>query len=248
MRCKTAIRKPLFELGLKGYLYGLKAVQLARAANRISRRYEVTIVFTPQCVDVSPIAKAARSLFVFSQHLDPVREGKGSGSILAEAVKAAGAAGVLLNHSEKPMTRRDLALTVQRAKEVGLLTMVCANSPAEAAVVARLKPDMILAEPPELIGGAESVAAASPDFIIQAIESVRKIDPSILIFGSAGIHTPADAAAVILAGADGTGSSSGVLCSVNPAETLEQMVIAVKEAWKKTHLAKRKNLNASEVG
>jgi triosephosphate isomerase len=42
-------------------------------------------------------------------------------------------------------------LAIRRAREVGLATMVCADSPEEAAAVALLGPDIVLAEPPELI-------------------------------------------------------------------------------------------------
>jgi triosephosphate isomerase len=247
MRRKTLIRGPLFELGLKGYQYGQEAVQLARAASRISRRYHVTIIFTPQCVDISPVARAAANLLVFAPHLDPLRVGRGSGSILPEAVKAAGAKGALLNHCEKPVTLHNLALTVQRAKEVGLLTIVCVDSPAEAAAVTRLGPNMVLAEPSDLIGGSKAVTDGKPDFIVQTIKAVREIDPSILILNSAGIRTPEDAAAVIRAGADGTGATSGVLCSPDPAVTLEKMVMAVREAWEETHPVKMQRPKARKL-
>ncbi len=231
MSINCHVGKPLFELGLKGYLYGTEALELALAANRLSRQYNVHIILSPQLVDIAPIAKTAKNISVFAQHLDPVTVGRGNGSILPEAVKAAGAAGVLLNHAEKRVTLNHLAVVIQRAKEVGLLTMVCADSPAEAAAIAHLRPNMIMAEPPELIGGSESVATAKLSFISEAIEAVKRIDSSIAVCAGAGIRSPEDAAAVIRAGADGTGSTSGVLCASNPAKMLEQMVMAVEEAW-----------------
>ncbi|MDP7638024.1 MAG: triose-phosphate isomerase, partial [Phycisphaerae bacterium] len=127
---------PVFELGLKAYLYGQKALALARAADRISEKYQIKIIFTPQYVDIPKIARETENLLVFAQHLDPVKAARGNGSVLAEAVKEAGAAGVLLNHVEKRLTLSKISRTIKRADEVGLLSMVCADSPQEAAAVA----------------------------------------------------------------------------------------------------------------
>jgi len=230
-----ALRGPLFELGLKGYLHGRKAVELAKVADRISRDTGVTLIYTPQIVDIRAVAEATQHVLVCCPHLDPVLPGRGSGCVLAEAVKEAGAHAVLLNHAERPVTMNHMARAIQRAKEVGLLTIVCADSPEEAAAQANLGPDIILAEPSDLIGGTKSVASEKKDFIAHTLKKVRSVNPQILVFNSAGIRTPEDAAAVILAGADGTGSTSGVLTSSVPAGMLEAMVRAVRKAWDSLH-------------
>jgi triosephosphate isomerase len=145
-------------------------------------------------------------------------------------VKEAGAAGVFLNHAEKRVSLSHITQAIKRADEVGLLTMVCADSPEEAAALAHLGPDMIMAEPPDLIGGNKSVAEVQQEFILNTIEAVRRINPEIIIFNSAGIRSGEDAAAVIRFGADGTGSTSGVLTAEDPAAKLEEMIKAVSEA------------------
>ena len=58
----------------------------------------------------------------------------------------------MLNHVEKPLTLGVLKKTIERAKEVGLTTIVCADSIVEASMIAKLDPDIIVAEPSELIG------------------------------------------------------------------------------------------------
>lgn len=224
-------RGPLFELGLKGYCWGRKSLELAKAADQIAADYRVTVILTPQYVDIAPIARETRNLLVFAPHLDPVEPGRGAGAVLAEAVKEAGAHGTFLNHAEKRITLSAIAQTIRRADAVGLMTMVCADSPEEAAALAHLKPTMIMAEPPDLIGGSTSVSKQQ-EFIAATIAAVRRIDPNILIFNSAGIRTPEDAATVIAAGADGTGSTSGVLTATDPIETLRAMVAAVATAWR----------------
>lgn len=227
----VTIRKPLFELGLKAYLYGRAAVELAQAADRIGAQYGVTVIFTPQYVDLPRIADATRNLLIFAPHMDPVEVGRGSGSVLPEAIKEAGAAGVLLNHAEKRVTLSHIAQSIRRADQVGLLTMVCADSPQEAAAMTHLGPNMIMAEPPELIGGTKSVAQVQRDFIAKTIAAVKSINPEVIIFNSAGIRSGEDAAAVIRFGADGTGSTSGVLTADDPVQRLEEMIKAVSEAW-----------------
>ncbi|NQU12196.1 triosephosphate isomerase [bacterium] len=229
------LQPPLFELGLKGYLYGRRALELARAADRISREHGVPIIFDPQHVDIPAVAQATTELLVFAQHMDPVEPGRGAGWVLAEALKEAGAHGTLLNHVEHRLTLSDIARSIHRADAVGLLTLVCADSPEEAAAIAALEPNMILAEPPDLIGTGRSVARENREFITRSRELVRRVNPEIIVFNSAGIRTPEDVADVIRAGADATGTTSGVVKADDPARQLEEMVKALKGAWRETH-------------
>lgn len=230
------LKPPLFELGLKAYVYGQDAVELARVADRISGQYGVGIIFTPQYVDIPAIAQVTERLFVFAQHIDPIEIGRGNGSVLAEAVKAAGAAGVLLNHAEKRLSIYEISNAIRRADEVGLLSMVCADSPQEAAAIAHLAPNVILAEPSELIGGAgQSVAADSGQFIRQSKDMVKRVDPRILVLNSAGIRTADDVAEIIRLGADATGVTSAVVKADRPPEMLEDMIKALSDAWRVRH-------------
>jgi len=226
---------PLFEIVLKGYLYGEKALELAQAADRLSKKYGVTIIFDPQYVDIGIIARETKHLLVFAQHMDPVQIGRGVGAILPEALKAAGATGVLLNHVERRLTLSDIARTIKRADEVGLCSLVCADSPQEAAAIAQLQPNMILAEPPDLIGTGRSVAKENRAFISESIRLVKKVDPEIIVFNSAGIRAAEDVADVIRAGAEGTGATTGILKAENPIQQMEEMIAALKHTWQEMH-------------
>jgi len=147
------IKPPFFEIGPKAYMFGREVLDLARRADSLSREYEVQVIFTPQAVDIPLIAHQVDAVLVFAQHMDSLQPGRGTGSILPEAVKAAGAAGVLLNHVEKRLSREELARTIRRAVEVGLATMVCADDAEDAASVAALEPNVIIVEAPVLIAG-----------------------------------------------------------------------------------------------
>jgi triosephosphate isomerase len=229
------VRAPVFEIGLKGYLYGADAVRLAQAADRLSRELDVSVIFDPQAVDIPAVARATDRLLVFAQHMDPVAVGRGVGSVLPEALREAGAVGTLLNHSERRMTLGDINRAIVRAREVGLATLVCADSPEEAAAVAHLGPDIVLAEPPELIATSRSAATEMRGFVERSVELVRQIDPGIIVMCGAGVQTPDDVEKMIGLGVGGTGSSSGVLKAADPVALMRAMLTAMKRSWDELH-------------
>lgn len=226
------LKPPLFEIGLKGYIYGKEALELAKEADRISEKYDIGIIFDLQYVDIPLIARETRNIFVFSQHMDPVEVGRGVGSVLPEALKSAGAVGTLLNHAEKRITLSEISKAIKRADKVGLATLVCADSPEEAAAVAQFRPNMILAEPPDLIGTDKTVGKG---FIKKTMALVKSIDPEIIVFNSAGIKTAEDVRKVIMLGAEATGSTSGILKAKDPYRVMGEMISALKDAWQKKH-------------
>lgn len=224
------IKPPFFEIGPKAYMYGERAIKLARAADTAARKYSVDVIFTPQPTDIYPIAREVPALYVCAQHMDALNPGRGLGSVLPEALKEAGARGVMLNHAEKPLPLGVLKATIRRAEEAGLFSIVCADSIAEAKAIAQLKPDIIVAEPSELIGGAR---AAESDYVLESIRAVKSIDARIRVLLGAGIRTGEDVYRVILAGADATGSSSAICACDDPEAVMDEMLCAAKEAYAK---------------
>jgi triosephosphate isomerase len=232
---RAAIRPPVFEIGLKGYCWGDEAVRLAVEADRLAAATGVSVVFNPQAVDIRAVAAATNRILVFAQHMDPVPPGRGVGAVLAEALRDAGAVGTLLNHSERPMAPGALAQAIERAREVGLFTLVFADSPAEAAEFARLGPDIVLAEPPELIATGVSAGNVMAGFVADTVAAVNAVDPAILVMSGAGVNGPADVDRMIRLGLDGTGSSSGILRAPDPVAAMQAMLEAEARAWADTH-------------
>lgn len=234
MRPELEITPPFFEIGPKAYTYGRDLIELAREADALSRTYDVQIIITPQYVDIPLVARAVERLVVFAQHMDSLMPGRGVGSVLPEAIKAAGAKGVLLNHVERRLTRPELAQTMRRAREVGLATMVCADDVRDAVSIAELSPDIIIVEAPDLIAGGrrdEGNRAA----IVAANEAIWSVDPSVRVLHGAGINGPQDVYDVTAAGAQGAGSSSAVFTASDPAAMLESMISAMRDAWNSIH-------------
>ncbi|MGE5073771.1 MAG: triose-phosphate isomerase [Anaerolineae bacterium] len=228
------VTPPFFEIGPKAYLYGYQALALAKHADAMSVKYGVQIFFTPQAVDIRLLAAAMQNVQVFAQHMDALEIGRGIGAVLPEALQAAGATGTLLNHAERKLSLETLERTIRRADNVGLGTMVCADHLAEAVAVARLHPNVIIAEAPELIGVGKR-ATSDRELIGKINQAIWDVDPAIRVLHAAGISTAQDVYDVIAAGAQGSGSTSGIMKAPDRFRMLEDMIRSVRAAWDDTH-------------
>jgi triosephosphate isomerase len=222
------VKPPFFEVGPTAYMYGERILRLAKAADEASEKYDVRVILTVQPSDIYRLAKETKQVLIFAQHMDPIPIGRGNGSILPEALKEAGAVGVILNHAEKPMTLADLAQAIKRADEVGLLSMVCADSIREAAAIAHLAPNIIVAEPTELIGTGQT---SDEEYVIATTSAIKRVNPEIQVLQAAGIKDGKDVYRTIRAGADATGTTSGVMKAEDPEAMLDEMIAAVRKAW-----------------
>ena len=227
------VKPPFFVVNYKAYIYGREALKFSRAAERISKKYDVPVIVMPQVVDIARIAEETE-LLVFAPYIDPIGPGKGTGSVLAEAVKEAGAVGTMLNHAERRLSLNEIHKAIERADEAGLASMVCADKPEDVAPIARFNPNIIGTEPPALIGTGKSVARLK-DFVINSVKMVKKINPNITVGSGAGNVTGGDVAEIIRLGAEMTGASSGILKAKDPVRVLEEMVKALKQAWIQKH-------------
>ena len=232
MNPNCTIRAPFFEIGPKSYLYGNDVIELARAADIASEKYDVDIIFTTPLVEIARVKAATKRLHVFAPHMDPLRPGRGLADTLPESLIAAGAEGVMLNHAEKPLSISVLRETILRADELGLTTIVCADSIAEASMIARLNPNIIVAEPSELIGTG---ITSGPEYVEASMKAVKDVNPDILVLQGAGISNGEDVYQTISSGAEATGSSSGVVKAADRAAMVDEMIGAVRRAWDERH-------------
>jgi triosephosphate isomerase len=225
---------PFFEIGPKAYLYGRALLKLAQHADHLSNKYDVRIIITPQSVDIPLLVHETKCILVFAQHMDFLEPGRGIASVLPEAVKEAGAVGTLLNHAEKKLSLQDIEKTIRRADQVGLATMVCADTEDEALQIAALSPNIILAEAPSLIEAGKR-AAADQEQIRVINEKIARINADILVLHGGGMSSGTDAYNIIKWGAQATGSTSGVILAPDPFARLEEMISAVRRAWDEMH-------------
>jgi triosephosphate isomerase (TIM) len=221
---KATVRAPYFEVSIKNYLYGDAVLALAEAADACAAEVGVDVVFVTPYTEIRRVAERTSHLKVFAPYMDSLRPGRGIAAVLPEAVRAAGADGVVLNHVERPMSLAELELAIERARELDLLSFVCAGSPLEAGMLARLGPDILNPEPADRIG---TPSAVDLGFMRAADAAVKEVDDGILVEIAAGISSPEDVHAYIAAGADGCGAASGIMLAPDPAAMLTSMIEAV---------------------
>ena len=68
-------------------------------------------------------------------------------------------------------------------------------------------------------------------YVAAAIRAVKDVDPDIFVLQGAGISNGEDVYRVIRAGAEATGSSSGVVKAKDRAAMVDEMILAVRSAW-----------------
>ena len=90
------ISTPFFEFGPKAYLYGEELLELMKKIDGFAQKYDMDVIADVQTTDLRLIAENTSSrIHVYSQHMDSIPVGRGMGTILPEAVKAAGYCGTL---------------------------------------------------------------------------------------------------------------------------------------------------------
>ncbi|MBQ7980642.1 MAG: triose-phosphate isomerase [Oscillospiraceae bacterium] len=226
------IKPPFFEVGPKAFLYGEKMLALAKVIDETAKKYDVDVIVTPQYTDIKLLADNTERILVFAQHMDYLTPGRGLGSVLPEAVKAAGAVGVMLNHAEKPLTLEEIEKTIARADEVGLGTIVCADTVEDVKKIAKMGPNLIVAEPTDLIGTGQT---SDSNYVIETIKTVNEINPDIMVLQGAGISNSQDVYNTIKLGAQATGTTSGIMKSDRPYEMVEEMLFNLRKAWDELH-------------
>lgn len=194
---------------------GEAAVGLADICRRVAQEASVPIFPVVQSVDIVRLSEAGFE--VWAQHVDDVEYGANTGYILPEAILAAGAKGVILNHSEKKLPSQVVNNLVPRCRDLRLKTLVCAASVEEAREVVVSKPDFLAYEPPELIGSRNvSVATGKGKVIKEFVEEFTRLP----VLVGAGINSKRDVEIALRLGAKGILIASHVVLADNPRERL----------------------------
>ena len=188
----------------------------------VADQTSTSIVLSVQATDIKAVADAV-SLPVFAQHVDGVGYGSHTGHMLPQAVKAAGATGTLLNHSEDPYDKDSLKAAIDACKEQGLYTICCAPTTEASAECAKLGPDAIAVEPPELIGSGISVSTAQPELVTATVDAVKQV-AHIPVLTGAGVVTDTDVSKALELGTKGVLLASGVLKAENPEQALRTLL------------------------
>lgn len=217
---KAVLHRPFFVVNPKSYLYGEELRKLAKKTDELAGRYGFECLFTAQLIDLPWVIENCPNLIPCAQAMESLKPGRGMGHILPEALAAAGVKATFLNHAENPLTVGELAKCIVRARELGILTCVCADSVEEAAAIAELHPDIMTCELNSLIGTGQ---IAGEDYIRQSTAAVKNVSPETFVLQAAGISTGQDVYDAIYYGGDATGGTSGIVCAEDPEAKLEEM-------------------------
>ncbi len=218
------MKTPAIVVNFKAYdvLNAQGDLAFARLCEGVAEETGVSIAVAPQTVALVAVAGAVR-IPVLAQHTDPVGAGSRTGRVTPDAVKAAGAAGTLTNHSEYKVAHSDVARVVERCHRLDLETIACADDLDEVKAMAALHPTFVAIEPPELIGGAVSVTSAEPEIVAGAVDVVEAVDPDVMVLCGAGVKTRDDVDRALELGSKGVLLASGVIKAPDPRAALHDL-------------------------
>ena len=223
------MRLPALVVNFKVYpeALGPRGRELARTAAAVAEDTGASIVIAPALSDLARVAREVR-IPVFGQHADTEEAGAHTGWLPPEALLEAGAAGTLLNHSERKIPHRNVAALIPRCERLGLEVIACADDLKEAEALARLAPDYIAIEPPELIGGDVSVTTARPEIVSGAVAAIHRIRPDVGVLCGAGVKDAKDVRKALELGTAGVLLASGVVKAKNPEKALRALTRALR--------------------
>lgn len=188
------------------------SIDLLQIVSKEAKKYNVLVAVTVNIVDLKDAMREGVGVEVYAQHVDPISYGSSTGKVNPKYLSEIGVKGSLINHSEDRVGLYTIVKEIQMLKELGLVSLVCAESLEEAKVLDDLGPSLVAYEPAELIGGDISVASANPDAIDRIVKEVK----SPVMVG-AGIKSAKDIEICMELGCHGVLVASGIVKSKDPA-------------------------------
>ena len=207
-------RTPSLVINLKNYdeIYSHFSVDISKISESIATETDVEIIVCPPNPVLYKVVENV-SIPIYAQHVDDAKIGSSTGSIVPELIKSINCQGSLINHSEKRISINEIEKLIQRFRELDLTSLVCALSIDEVESIAKLKPDIIAIEPPELIGSGRAVSKVNPKIISDSVDTVNLIDKNIDVLCGAGIMTGEDVSIALELGSKGILIASGIIKS-----------------------------------
>ena len=232
---KHKIEAPFFELGPKNYLIGREVEELAYTIREAAEKYGIRVLYSVPFFNTEKVAEAfecSENCYVAAPYMDDIPEGSKNGMALPERLALSGVQAVYINHSARPHTMAEMIRLQARAEKLGIYTIACADTQKEIRATAVIEPDIIIAEPEALIGTGNSVDA---EYIKNAVQIIKGINPDISVLIAAGIKTGDDVYRCIDNGADACGSASGIFNSPDPKTKIHEFFEAARRAWDDRH-------------
>ncbi|MHA7647096.1 triose-phosphate isomerase [Nitrosopumilus sp. S4] len=200
----------MFVINCKNYeeIAGENIVKFIKIAEKVSKKFNVKIAIAPPQHLIGLVTKS--SIPILAQHVDNSKVGSTTGFVIPELLKKSKVKGSLINHSEHRISSNEIEKAVTKLKELKMISIVCVKDVAEAKKYAKLNPDFIAIEPPELIGSGKAVSKERPELITKAADAIKGAKKTKLLCG-AGIVSGQDVAKAKELGSKGILVASGII-------------------------------------
>ncbi|MGQ0772341.1 MAG: triose-phosphate isomerase [Nitrososphaerota archaeon] len=217
----------MFIINYKNYdeISGQNASKLASVADTIAKKHKIKIAIAPPHHLLSSIKNYSGP--ILAQHVDNAKVGSTTGFVIPELLKKSGVSGSLINHSEHRIPAKDIAELVKRLRMLKMISVVCVKDISEAGKYAKLNPDYIAIEPPELIGTGRAVSTERPELITKAAHAVKAARNNTKLLCGAGIVTGQDVRKAVELGSKGILVASGIIKAKNWNKIVEEFAKAM---------------------
>ena len=205
----------MFVINCKNYeeISGEKILKFVKTAESVTKKFKVKIAIAPPQHLIGVVAK--NKIPIIAQHVDDSKIGSTTGFVIPELLKNSKVKGSLINHSEHRISSKEIQNLVAKLKELKMISIVCVKDVTEARKYAKLNPDYIAIEPPELIGSGKAVSKEQPDLITKAAKAVKQADNKTELLCGAGIVSGEDVSKAIELGSKGILVASGIVKAKN---------------------------------
>ncbi len=201
----------MFVINCKNYeeISGDNIIKFVKIAEKVSKKFKVKIAIAPPQHLIGLVSKS--SILILAQHIDDSKIGSTTGFVIPELLKKSKVKGSLINHSEHRISEKEIQKLVLKLKELKMISIVCVKDVAEANKYAKLNPDYIAIEPPELIGSGKAVSKEKPELITKAADAVKSAKNKTKLLCGAGIVSGEDVAKAMQLGSKGILVASGII-------------------------------------
>ncbi|MBA4436930.1 MAG: triose-phosphate isomerase [Nitrosopumilaceae archaeon] len=205
----------MFVINCKNYeeISGEKIIEFVKTAEKISKKFKVKIAICPPQHLIGLVASS--SIPILAQHVDDSKVGSTTGFVIPELLKKSKVNGSLINHSEHRISAKEITKLVSKLKELKMTSIVCVKDVAEARKYAKLNPNYIAIEPPELIGSGKAVSTERPELITKAANAVKSANNNTKLLCGAGIVSGQDVSKAVELGSKGILVASGIIKAKN---------------------------------
>lgn len=217
----------MFIINCKNYdeISGEKITKLVKTVQKVSKKYGTKIAVAPPQHLLSKVTSF--SIPILAQHVDDAKVGSTTGFMIPELLKKSKVRGSLINHSEHRISSKEIEQLVIRLRKLSMTSVVCVKNVPEALKYAKLNPDYIAIEPPELIGSGKAVSKEKPELITRAATAVKSAKNQTKLLCGAGIVSGEDVKQSMILGSKGILVASGIIKAKNWQKIIEEFAKAM---------------------